>query len=113
MNIGIKIFTLLLLIFGGQLSAANISNTHITLLMVDKNHTNKVFIRTSISHPIENPACHTSEWDFVMPYKDDFDKAMFSMLLTAFSAQKLVTLYGNGVCELRSDIETLRRIEMK
>lgn len=103
----------MLLIFSSKLSAANINSTHIALLMVDKNHTEKVFIRTSISHPVESPACHTSDWGFVMQYKDDFDKAMFSMLLTAFSAQKLVTLYGNGVCELRPAIETLRRIEMK
>ncbi|RZI81334.1 MAG: hypothetical protein EOP38_19635 [Rubrivivax sp.] len=106
-------WVLLLALLAGNGIGATLENTTITLLMIDKNHGNKIFIKTSIPHAKGTPSCHTSDWDFVMPYDDQLDKAMFALLLASNTTQKPVTLYGTGTCAIRPDIETLQRTEAR
>lgn len=109
-----KIFVVLILgVWCLPLHSETLTDVNITLLMMDKNHSGKVFIKTSKSRTANAPACHTSDWSFVMSYSDEMDKAIYSALLAAHLSGRTLNLYGSGSCVLRPDAETLIRFEMK
>ena len=51
------------------------------------------------------PACATSPW-WAIDTDTPAGKSLLSILLTAYSTDKTVTVWGQGICSLRSDMET-------
>ncbi len=94
-------------LFAGAKNGVTINN-----IMIDRQFTdNMVFIETTTGTDPEYAACHTQgTWSFVMDYKNDLDKAMYSALLTAQASQKPLKLVGYGTCKV--GFEQLRRIEI-
>lgn len=105
-----------LALVSATLSSANaitIDNTMISMIMVDKNHGNKVFVKTSTPHGKGTPTCHTSEWDFVFQVDDQTDKNILTLLIAAQNTQRPVSLFGTGTCISRPDVENLQRVEAR
>lgn len=105
--------SLICLLVAAQIGhAATVSNTLINVVMIDRGHGAKVFVKTGTTKT-GNPTCHTSSgWAFVFPLENDTDKAMYSALLAAKNAGSKVTLTGTATCAVYSSIETLNRIEV-
>lgn len=107
--------TLLIIIFlvlSSNSQAATILNTKITLLMIDKQYPNKVFIKASRPHNYKSPRCISSSWSFVLKIKNSFDKNMYEALLAAKINDSEVNLTGNKTCKIHKGVEDLRRIEI-
>lgn len=90
--------------------AVTVSNTEIGMIMIDRGHGAKVFIRTTVAKPT-GPSCHNSTWAYVLPLVTDVDKTLYSTLLAAKAASAKVNLVGSGECGIHTAIETLTRIE--
>lgn len=100
----------LAIITGESLFAATQSNVTLERVNINKPLGNLVFIRTS--QPPTPSGCHTdTNWNFVMPYDSELDKAMYSMLLSAMASNMTVELHGSGSCSVPS-IETLVNIHL-
>lgn len=79
---------------GGSLYSVTVKD-----LNVNRN-TSQVFVRTSVS-PSEQTrvSCHEdNNWNFTFIMSTEVDKATFSTLLTAFSANKIVNIVGTNDC---------------
>jgi len=114
-SLSIFILTFVLIIGSWMPSsyAGSVDNARIIRTMLDKNHSNKVFIKVDNS-TVSQPACHTnSSWSFVMSLTDPMDKEIYTALLTAAASGKNVKLVGNDLCDLYGNTETLRRIEVE
>lgn len=108
-----KIVVLLVFVLTAQLSfAASVNNTEVTVIMLDRSMTAKVFIKTSVARPAGSPTCHTNSWAFVLPLATDTEKAIYSALLSAKTAGKKVNLIGTAECGTHSTVETLNRVEV-
>lgn len=94
-------------------NASTIADTKISMLMLDQYHGDKVYIKTTIPHQLNNPSCHNSIWSFTLQLTSPLQEKMYSMLLAAQTAGKKVSLIGYGSCSIHTGIETLRRIEYK
>ena len=98
-----------------NVSASEILNSHVTKLMIDKNHGTIVFIKTDgTSDRTPGAGCHTNPtWDYVANLADATGQEIYSILLAAKTAQQEVSLRGKGqsVCDLYNGVETLRRVE--
>jgi hypothetical protein len=95
-------------------NASSISDTKISLLMIDQGHGDKIYIKTSKAHQSGSPSCHASSWSFVLPLNTPLQDKMYAMLLAAQTSGKTVNLIGyGGDCVTHASIETLRRIEYK
>jgi|SRR5690606_19083858 len=92
--------------------AATVSKTEITVIMMDRSKSEKVYIKTSVARPSGSPTCHTNSWTFVLPLVTEAEKAIYAALLSAKSAGKKVNLVGTGECGTYATIETLNRIEV-
>jgi hypothetical protein len=63
--------------------------------------------------PSGQPSCEripSQPW--VLNVKTDGGKATYSMLLVAYSQGKTVTVYGNGLCDVWGDRETVTAISV-
>ena len=98
-----------------NVSASEILNSHVTKLMIDKNHGTIVFIKTDgTSDRTPDTGCHiNSTWDYVADLTDATGQEIYSALLAAKASQQEVSLRGKGqsTCDLYGNVETLRRIE--
>ena len=98
-----------------NVSASEILNSHVTKLMIDKNHGTIVFIQTDgTSDRTPDTGCHiNSTWDYVADLTDATGQEIYSALLAAKASQQEVSLRGKGqsTCDLYGNVETLRRIE--
>jgi hypothetical protein len=98
-----------------NVSASEILTSHVTKLMIDKNHGTIVFIKTDgTSDRTPGAGCHTNPtWDYVANLADATGEEIYSILLAAKTAQQEVSLRGKGqsVCDLYNGVETLRRVE--
>lgn len=93
--------------------AATVSNTGISVVMIDRKNGAKVFVKTSVIKTANNPTCHTNtSWAFVLPLTNELEKAMYSAILAAKNTGKKVNLVGTGDCGTHTGIETLNRIEV-
>jgi len=110
-----KTLAILILLLPSSFSiAGTATSANVIGIMSDQGHGDKVFIK--LNKPIDNsPDCYTNSiWSFVLPIETELTKkTLFSMLLTAYSAQKPITVIGYGTCDTHNGIETLRRIELK
>jgi len=113
-----KMGLIIALIFSASLQASEIANTKITKLMIDKNHNlgMAVFIKTDgVANRTLGLGCHDNvSWDYVLDISEEYGKQMYSMLLTARASQKDIKLVGvnQSTCDVYSNIETLRRVEL-
>ncbi len=96
------------------LYAETINNAKVTNLMVDKNLGDILFINLDKAHTLNTPTCHTNtSWEFALPLTSSTDEKIHSMLLTAYATGAQVSFIGTGDCAVHSNLETLRRIELK
>ncbi len=82
-------------------AGSTISDTKITLLGLDKNHPDVLFIRTAKS-PLEQDrvGCHTNnDWNYTLKMSSEFDKKIFSAMLAAQNSKQTLTLVGSGNCD--------------
>lgn len=109
-----KIMTLVSSIFAAQSGlAASVSNTEISMVMIERQNGAKVFLKTTVNKAAGSPTCHTNaSWSFVLPLTTDTDKAIYSALLAAKSAGRKVNLVGAGECNTHTAIETLTRVDV-
>ena len=101
-------FTLVLAVSSVSLAvnAGSVSNAHITLLNINKDIPNVLFVQTDGSKD-SNPACHINQmWTFVFPLVNQNDQQMMALLLTARATQAPVRIDGSGQCEVFGSIET-------
>ncbi len=103
---------LLLFINSSQAQAATLLNTKITILMIDKQYPNKVFIRASRPHSYKSPKCISSSWSFVLKINNKFGRHMYQALLAAKANDREVNLTGNKTCKIHKGVEDLRRVEI-
>lgn len=93
--------------------SAEIDESAISRLMIDRNHGVLIFIDLDKGHssPI---ACHSSSsWQFVLDISDDLGKQIYSSLLALYASGREGLFAGEGNCNLYNGIETLRRVELK
>ncbi len=79
---------------GGSLNSVTVKD-----LNVNRN-TSQVFVRTSIA-PSEQArvSCHEdNDWNFTFIMSAEVDKAIFSTLLAALTANKIVNIVGTNDC---------------
>lgn len=106
------LFIVIFLLLSNSSQAATLLNTKITLLMIDKQYPNKVFIKASRPHNYKSPRCISSSWSFVLKINNPFDKRMYEALLAAKINDREVNLTGSKTCKVHEGVEDLRRIEI-
>ena len=82
--------------------------TGATITSIGMNTSGSVaYIGINISKTI-NPSCNVNAtWSFALPLNNTLENQMLALLISARATQVPVTLYGTGVCDLASTIETL------
>jgi len=91
-------------------SAGDIEATIITNLGIGTQYGNMVFVAVSLGKNA-NPSCSTNgTWAFVLPLTTPLQNQMLATLLAARTSQTPVSLYGSGVCDTYSGVETLQVI---
>lgn len=93
---------------------SSINNTTITELHTNLNFPNLVFIQVN-PKPLDKPACSSSDdYDYIVDVgASDAGKTIYSMLLSAYSAQKLVEIFGYDRCNIKNGYEDLKSISSK
>ncbi len=88
-------------------TAGTVDHVRITMLNINKDIPNVLFVQTEGTKTGGNPACHiNSTWTFVLPLVDKNDQQILALLLAARASQGLVRIDGNGQCNVFGSIET-------
>jgi hypothetical protein len=96
--------------FSAVASAGSTLGGVITSITLNTDEGSFAFISTSASKN-GTPACSTNtgaQW--VLPLTSALDNQIYAQLLAALASQSRVDLYGDGVCNAVSDIETLVQV---
>lgn len=109
-----QIGVLAILLLAAEASfGVTVNNTDINVIMIDRTNGAKIYLKTSVTRQVNNPACHTNTgWAFVLPLATETEKAIYSALLAAKNAGRKVNLVGSAECSTHSGIETLNRVEV-
>ena len=101
-------------IFFSQLSmASSITSTKITGVLMGEQNGNIVFIVIS-PKPNPLPSCQTDgSFNYAFDPSTAVGKATLSLVLTAYTSQKEVSLTGNDTCTLYGSVENLSQIWAK
>jgi hypothetical protein len=104
---------LLLSLLSFNTIASTIDNTKISKILIGPQFYNNVFLVLD-TKPSNIPGCQTnSAYSYVFDGTTDVGKMTLSAALSAYAAQKFVTIGGGNDCTLYGNVENLNYILVK